>query len=74
MPSLRAVWKEAAETSTRAPIGRDAKRGDEAPSSVETGEGSVARTGRKRVCVADDDDDDDDDRSWERAVEGEGEN
>ena len=53
MPSLRAVWKEAAETSMRAPIGRDAKRGEEAPSNVETGVGSRARTGRKRVLDVD---------------------
>jgi hypothetical protein len=48
VPSLRAVWKEAAETSMRAPIGREAKRDEDAPSSVETGVGSDARTGRKR--------------------------
>jgi hypothetical protein len=52
---LWAVWNEAAETSMRAPIGRDANRGDEAPRSVETGDGSGARTGRKRVCIGDDD-------------------
>jgi len=72
VPSLRAVWKEAAETSIRAPIGRVAKRGDEAPSRVDTGEGSVARTGRKRVWLVESDVDDN--RSWEGDVEGEGEN
>jgi hypothetical protein len=54
VPSFRAVWKEAAETSIRAPIGRDAKRGEEEPSSVDTGEGEDARTDRKRVFVVDD--------------------
>jgi hypothetical protein len=53
VPSLRAVWKEAAETSIRAPIGRDAKRGEEEPSNVDTGEGSGARTDRKRVFGVD---------------------
>ena len=52
---MRTVWKEAAETSIRVPIGRDEKRDEEAPSSVETGEGSGARTGRKRVFVIDED-------------------
>jgi hypothetical protein len=37
----------------RAPIGRDAKRGEEAPSNVETGVGSGAKTGRKRVFGVD---------------------
>jgi uncharacterized membrane protein len=37
----------------RAPIGRDAKRGEEAPRSVETGVGSGAKTGRKRVFGVD---------------------
>ena len=55
MPSLWAVWNEAAETSMRVPIGRDANRGDEAPRSVETGDDSGARTGRNRVCIGDDD-------------------
>ena len=50
---MRAVWKEAAETSIRAPIGSDAKRGEDAPRSVETGVDSGARTGRKRVGGAD---------------------
>ena len=69
MPSLRAIRKEAAETSMRAPMGRDEKRGEEAPSSVEMGEGSFAMTGRKRIW------DVDDDRSWEGGVaEGEREN
>ena len=36
----------------RAPIGRDARRSEDAPSSVETGVGSGARTGRKRVFGA----------------------
>lgn len=71
-PSFRAVWKEAAETSMRAPIGRVAKRGDEAPSSVDTGEGFIARTGRKRVWFAESDADDN--RLWGSEVEGEGEN
>jgi len=71
VPSLRAVWKEAAETSMRAPIGRVAKRGDEAPSRADTGEGTVARTGRKRVRLVESDADDN--RSWESEVEGEGE-
>lgn len=71
MPSLRAIWKETAETSMRVPIGRVAKRGDEAPRRVDTGEGSVARTGRKRVWFAESDADDD--RSWESEVEGESE-
>ena len=48
VPSLRAIRKETAETSIRAPIGRDEKRGEELPSNVDTGEGSVASTGRKR--------------------------
>lgn len=55
MPSLRAIRKETAETSMRAPMGRDEKRGEEAPSNVDTGEGSAARTGRKRVFDRDDD-------------------
>ena len=46
----------------RAPMGRDEKRGEEAPSSVETGEGSFAMTGRKRVW------DVGGDRSWEGDV------
>ena len=50
MPRLRAIRKEAAETSIRAPMGRDEKRGEELPSNVDTGEGSVASTERKRVC------------------------
>ena len=54
-----------------APIGRVAKRGDEAPSRVDTGEGPVARTGRKRVWFVESDTDDN--RSWESGVEGEGE-
>lgn len=37
----------------RAPMGRDAKRGEEAPSKVETGVGSGAKTGRKRVFGVD---------------------
>lgn len=37
----------------RAPMGRDANRGEEAPSSVETGVGSGAKTGRKRVFGVD---------------------
>ncbi len=37
----------------RAPIGRDVKRGEEAPRSAETGVGSGARTGRKRVFGVD---------------------
>lgn len=45
MLSLREVWKEAAETSIGAPMGRDAKRGEEAPSSVETGVGPGSRIG-----------------------------
>ena len=49
MPRMRAAWKEAAETSIRAPIGRDAKREEEAPMRVETGVGSGAKTGRKRA-------------------------
>ena len=65
MPSLRAIRKETAETSMRAPMGRDEKRGEEAPSNVDAGEGSAARTGRKRVF------DRDDDRSWEGVAEGE---
>ena len=55
----------------RAPIGRVAKRGEEAPSRVDTEEGSVARTGRKRVWFAESDADDD--RSWESWAEGNGE-
>jgi hypothetical protein len=55
VPSFRAIWKETAETSMHAPMGRDEKRGEEAPSNVDTGEGSVARTGRKRVFDGDDD-------------------
>jgi hypothetical protein len=54
VPSFRAVWNEAAETSIRAPIGRDRKRGEEEPSNVDTGEGSDARTDRKCVLVVDD--------------------
>ena len=49
MPRMRAAWKEAAETSIRAPMGRDAKREGEAPMRVETGVGSGAKTGRKRA-------------------------
>ena len=64
MPSLRAIRKEVGDTSIRAPTGRDEKRGEEAPSNVETGEGSFARTVRKRVC------DVDDNRSWEGVAEG----
>jgi hypothetical protein len=64
VPSLRAIRKETAETSMRAPMGRDEKRGEEAPSNVDTGEGSAARTGRKRVF------DGDGDRSWEGIAEG----
>jgi hypothetical protein len=37
----------------RAPIGRDAMRGEEAPRSLETGVGSGARTGRKRIFGVD---------------------
>ena len=37
----------------RAPMGRDANRGEEAPSNVETGVGSGAKTGRKRVFGVD---------------------
>lgn len=55
MPSLCAIRKEAAETSMRAPIGRDEKRGEELPSNVDTGEGSVASTVRKRVGRVDGD-------------------
>ena len=33
----------------RAPMGRDEKRGKEAPSNDDTGEGSLARTTRKSV-------------------------
>ena len=55
----------------RAPIGRVAKRGDEAPSRVDTGEVSVARTGRKRVWFVESDAGDN--RSWEGEVEGGGE-
>lgn len=55
MPSLCAIRKETAETSTRAPIGRDEKRGEELPSNVDTGEGSAASTGRKRVGDVDGD-------------------
>lgn len=69
MPSLRAIRKEAAETSMRAPMGRDEKRGEEEPSKVEIGEGSVARTGRKRVIC--DVVDVVDDRSWEGVAESE---
>ena len=46
------VWKEAGETSIRAPIGRVAKCDDEAPSRVDTSEGPVARTGRKCASFA----------------------
>ena len=53
VPSLRAIRKEAAETSMRVPMGRDEKREEELPSNVDTGDGSVARTGRKRVCDVD---------------------
>ena len=49
-----------------------AKRGDEAPSRTDTGEGSVARTGRKRAWFAESDADDN--RLWGSEVEGEGEN
>jgi hypothetical protein len=50
-------------------MGRDEKRGEEEPSSVETDDGSFAMTGRKRVW------DVDDDRSWEGDVaKGEREN
>jgi hypothetical protein len=49
VPSLCAIRKEAAETSMRAPTGREEKRVEELPSNVDTGEGSVASTGRKRV-------------------------
>ena len=55
MPSLCAIRKEAAEISMRAPIGSDEKRGEELPSNVDTGEGSVASTGRKRVRDVDGD-------------------
>ena len=54
MPSLCATWKEAAETSIRAPIGSDAKCGEDEPSNVDTGEGPDARTERKRVFNTDD--------------------
>jgi hypothetical protein len=37
----------------RAPMGRCAKRGEDAPRSVETGVGSGAKTGRKRVFGVD---------------------
>jgi hypothetical protein len=37
----------------RAPMGSDANRGEEAPSSVETAVGSGANTGRKRVFGVD---------------------
>ena len=50
----------------RAPIGSGAKRGEEAPSNVDTGEGSDARTERKRIF------DVDDDRSKDGVAEGEG--
>ena len=50
----------------RAPMGRDEKRGEEAPSNVDTGEGSFARTERKRVC------DVGDGRSWEEEGVAEG--
>ena len=66
MPSLSEIWKEAGETSMRAPMGRDEKRGEEAPSNVDTGEGSFARTERKRVC------DVGDGRSWEEEGVAEG--
>jgi hypothetical protein len=46
-------------------MGRDEKRGEEEPSKVETGEGSVARTGRKRVG------DVGDGRSWKGVAEDE---
>ena len=63
---MRAAWKEAAETSICAPIGRDAKREEEAPMRVETGVGSGAKTGRKRAL------DFDLVKSWEGVVEAEG--
>jgi hypothetical protein len=47
-------------------MGRDEKRGEEEPSKIEIGEGSVARTGRKRVIC-----DVVDDRSWEGVAESE---
>ena len=50
----------------RAPMGREANRGEEAPSSVETGVGSGAKTGRKRVFGVDVD------RSREGVIEEEG--
>ena len=46
----------------RAPIGSDAKRGEEAPSNVDTGEGSDARTERNRIFDVDDD--------WSKEGEG----
>ena len=39
----------------RAPIGRDEKRGEALPINVDTGEGSVASTERKRVGRVDGD-------------------
>lgn len=63
MPSQGCVQFE----KRRAPIGRVAKHGDEAPSGVDTGEGSVTRTGRKRVCPVESDADYN--QSWENKVE-----
>lgn len=50
-PILRAILNAEGETSMRVPTGRFTKRGDEAPSSVETGDGDGDRTGWK--CAAD---------------------
>jgi hypothetical protein len=55
VPSLHTVWNKVGETSMCVPIGRDVKRGEEAPSKVETGVGSGAKTGQKHVFGVDTD-------------------
>ena len=50
---MGAVWKEAAETSMRAPLGRETKCGEEALSNIEAAAGSRTRTGRKHVLSVD---------------------
>ena len=57
----------------RAPIGRDKKRGEELPSSVEIGVGSGDRTGRKRVFGADADGSREGEAEAGDEVKGEGE-
>ena len=43
MPSLRTVWKDAAETLMHTPMRRVAKRREEAPRNVESAVGSSAK-------------------------------